>query len=62
MNFQEHREIINKLKRQLTTPPSYDMLSVLLSELQYTMEDNPELSVADRDFVITYSGLSLIHI
>ena len=56
MNFQEHREIINKLKRQLTTPPSYDMLSVLLSELQYTMEDNPELSVADRDFVITYSG------
>ena len=56
MDFQEHREIIKKLKRQLTEPPSYDMLSVLLSELQYTMEDNPELPVDDRDFVMTYSG------
>lgn len=56
MNFQEHREIINKLKRQLTTPPSYDMLSVLLSELQYTMEDNPELPVDERDFIMVYSG------
>lgn len=56
MDFQEHREIINKLKRQLTTPPSYDMLSVLLSELQYTMEDNPELPVDERDFIMAYSG------
>ena len=56
MDFHEHREIINKLKRQLTTPPSYDMLSVLLSELQYTMEDNPELPVDERDFVMAYSG------
>lgn len=56
MDFHEHREIIKKLKRQLTTPPSYDMLSVLLSELQYTMEDNPELPVDERDFVMAYSG------
>lgn len=56
MDFHEHREIINKLKRQLTTPPSYDMLSVLLSEIQYTMEDNPELPVDERDFVMAYSG------
>lgn len=56
MDFHEHREIINKLKRQLTTPPSYDMLSVLLSELQYTMEDNPELPVDERDFIMVYSG------
>lgn len=56
MDFQQHREIINKLKRQLTTPPSYDVLSVLLSELQYTMEDNPELPVDERDFVMAYSG------
>lgn len=56
MDFHEHREIIKKLKRQLTTPPSYDMLSVLLSELQYTMEDNPELPVNARDFIMVYSG------
>lgn len=56
MDFHEHREIIKKLKRQLTTPPSYDMLSVLLSELQYTMEDNPELPVDERDFIMVYSG------
>lgn len=56
MDFHEHREIINKLKRQLTTPPSYDMFSVLLSELQYTMEDTPELPVDERDFVMAYSG------
>lgn len=56
MDFHEHREIIKKLKRQLTTPPSYDMLSVLLSELQYTMEDNPKLPVDERDFIMVYSG------
>lgn len=56
MNFQEHREIINKLKRQISDPPSYDILNVLLSELQYTMQDNPELPVNERDFVMSYSG------
>lgn len=56
MYFQEHREIINKLKRQIESPPSYDTLNVLLSELQYTMEDNPELPVYERDFVMAYSG------
>ncbi len=56
MDFQEHREIIKKLKRQIGTPPSYDILNILLSELQYTMQDNPDLSVRDRDFIMTYSG------
>lgn len=56
MDFQEHREIIKKLKRQIETPPSYDILNILLSELQYTMQDNPDLSVEKRDFVMTYSG------
>lgn len=56
MDFHEHREIIKKLKRQIETPPSYDILNILLSELQYTMQDNPDLSVEDRDFIMTYSG------
>lgn len=56
MDFQEHREIINKLKRQISNQPSYDILNVLLSELQYTMQDNPELPVDERDFVMSYSG------
>lgn len=56
MNFHEHREIIKKLKRQIETLPSYDILNILLSELQYTMQDNPDLSVDDRDFIMTYSG------
>lgn len=56
MDFHEHRETIKKLKRQLTMPLSYDTLNVLLSELQYTMEDNPELPVEERDFVMAYSG------
>jgi hypothetical protein len=56
MDFQEHREIIKKLKRQIGTPPSYDILNILLSELQYTMQDNPDLTVEDRDFIMTYSG------
>lgn len=56
MDFQEHREIIKKLKRQIETPPSYDILNILLSELQYTMQDNPDLPIEDRDFIMTYSG------
>lgn len=56
MDFHEHREIIKKLKRQIETPPSYDILNILLSELQYTMQDNPDLSVNDRDFIMAYSG------
>nr|WP_288830122.1 hypothetical protein [uncultured Clostridium sp.] len=56
MDFQEHREIIKKLKRQIETPPSYDILNILLSELQYTMQDNPDLPVEHRDFIMTYSG------
>lgn len=56
MDFQQHREIIKNLKRQLTTPPTYDMLSVLLSELQYTMEDNPDLRSEERKYIFTYSG------
>lgn len=56
MDFQEHREIIKKLKRQIETPPSYDILNILLSELQYTMQDNPDLPVEDRDFIMAYSG------
>ncbi|WP_367567213.1 hypothetical protein [Lacrimispora sp.] len=56
MDFQEHREIIKKLKRQIESPPSYDILNILLSELQYTMQDNPDLPVDDRDFIMTYSG------
>ena len=56
MDFQEHREIIKKLKRQIETPPSYDILNILLSELQYTMQDNQDLPVEDRDFIMTYSG------
>lgn len=56
MDFQEHREIIKKLKRQLTEPLSLDILQLLLSELQYTMKDNPELPVDERDFIMAYSG------
>lgn len=56
MDFHEHREIIKKLKRQIESPPSYDILNILLSELQYTMQDNPDLLVEDRDFIMTYSG------
>lgn len=56
MDFQEHREIIKKLKRQIESPPSYDILNILLSELQYTMKDNPDLPIDDRDFIMTYSG------
>lgn len=56
MDFQEHREIINKLKRQILEPPSYDILNLLLSEIQYTMQDNPELPMDERDFVMSYSG------
>ncbi|WP_313184028.1 hypothetical protein [Lacrimispora sp.] len=56
MDFHEHREIIKKLKRQIGTLPSYDILNILLSELQYTMQDNPDLPVEDRDFIMTYSG------
>ena len=56
MDFHEHWEIIKKLKRQIDTPPSYDILNILLSELQYTMQDNPNLSVEDRDFIMAYSG------
>ena len=56
MDFQEHREIIKKLKQQIETPPSYDILNILLSELQYTMQDNPDLPVEDRDFIMAYSG------
>ncbi|HBD00123.1 MAG TPA: hypothetical protein DC053_13405 [Lachnoclostridium sp.] len=56
MDFQEHREIIKKLKRQIDTPPSYDILNILLSELQYTMQDNPDLPVEKRNFIMTYSG------
>lgn len=56
MDFHEHREIIKKLKRQIESPPSYDILNILLSELQYTMQDNPDLSVDYRDFIMVYSG------
>lgn len=56
MDFHEHREIIKKLKRQIETPPSYDILNILLSELQYTMQDNPDLPIEDRDFIMAYSG------
>jgi hypothetical protein len=56
MDFQQHREIIKKLKRQIDTPPSYEILNILLSELQYTMQDNLDLPVDDRDFIMTYSG------
>ncbi|WP_277407865.1 hypothetical protein [Lacrimispora xylanisolvens] len=56
MDFHKHREIIKKLKRQIETPPSYDILNILLSELQYTMQDNPDLPVDDRDFIMAYSG------
>lgn len=56
MDFHEHKEIIKKLKRQIETPPSYDILNILLSELQYTMQDNPDLPVEDRDFIMAYSG------
>lgn len=56
MNFQEHRKTINGLKQQIESPPSYDILNVLLSELQYTMQDNPELPVDERKFVMSYSG------
>ncbi len=56
MDFQKHREIIKKLKRQIESPPSYDILNILLSELQYTMKDNPNLPVDDRDFIMAYSG------
>lgn len=56
MDFQQHREMIKNLKRQLTTPPTYDMLSVLLSELQYTMEDNPNLHSKEKKYIFTYSG------
>ena len=49
MNFQEHRELIKKLKRQITEPPSLDILQLLLSELQYTMQDNPDLGADERN-------------
>lgn len=56
MDFQEHREIIKKLKRQLTEPPSLNILQLLLSELQYTMQDNPDLGADERKYVFSYSG------
>ena len=56
MDFQQHREIIKKLKRQIESPPSYEMSNILLSELQYTMEDVSNLSLADRDWIMAYSG------
>ena len=56
MDFQEHREIIKKLKRQITEPPSLDILQLLLSELQYTMQDNPDLGADERKYVFSYSG------
>jgi len=56
MNFQEHRELIKKLKRQITEPPSLDILQLLLSELQYTMQDNPDLGADERKYVFSYSG------
>lgn len=46
MDFQGHRTIINGLKRQLESPPSYESLSYLLAELQYAMDDNPEITLA----------------
>ena len=56
MDFQEHRELIKKLKRQITEPPSLDILQLLLSELQYTMQDNPDLGTDERKYVFSYSG------
>lgn len=56
MDFQKHREIINGLKKRFSRPPSYDDLSALLSELQYAMEDNPEITLDGRDFIMTYSA------
>ena len=56
MDFQEHRELIKKLKRQITEPPSLDILQLLLSELQYTMQDNPDLGADERKYVLSYSG------
>lgn len=56
MDFQGHRTIINGLKRQLESPPSYESLSYLLAELQYAMDDNPEITLAGRDFIMAYSG------
>ena len=56
MDFQGHRAIINGLKRQLESPPSYESLSYLLAELRYTMEDNPNITLDGRDFVMAYSG------
>ena len=56
MDFQGHRAIINGLKRQLESPPSYESLSYLLAELRYTMEDNPDITLDGRDFVMAYSG------
>ena len=55
MDFQQHRAVINRLKQQLTVPPSYESLSVLLSELQYTLEDNPDLNIDGRNYVFAYS-------
>ena len=57
MDFHGHWEIIKKLKRQIGSPPSYDILNILLSELQYTMQDNPDLPIEDRDFIMAYSCL-----
>ena len=56
LDFQGHRTIINGLKRQLESPPSYESLSYLLAELQYAMDDNPEITLAGRDFIMAYSG------
>ena len=56
MDFQGHRAILNGLKRQLESPPSYESLSYLLAELRYTMEDNPDITLDGRDFVMAYSG------
>lgn len=56
MDFQGHRAIINGLKRQLELPPSYESLSYLLAELRYTMEDNTDITLDGRDFVMAYSG------
>lgn len=55
MNFKKHRDIISKMKRQWGKNPTYDDLITMLGELQYTMKDNPNISVQDRDFVMQYS-------
>lgn len=55
MDFPEHKELIQKMKRRVDKSPTRKNLLAYLSELQLAMQDNPNMAVSDRDFVMAHS-------